>query len=111
MVEEECAELVVDVSDGLSVATVAHHTAEDRKGKVVIPFVKKRASNSTCCRFFVHQRTMHTCKVGEKSTDKISHNTLTSCDHLLFMFMFCSFSVYLSVSFIFYWYIYFSGPK
>ena len=38
--------------------------------------------------------------VGEKSTDKISHNTLTSCDHLLFMFMFCSFSVYLSVSFI-----------
>ena len=24
--------------------------------------------------------------VGEKSTDKISHNTLTSCDHLLSMF-------------------------
>ena len=62
VVEEECAELVVDVGDGLSVATVsclmwgellgirrqsneegAHHTAEDMKGKAIIPFVKKRA--------------------------------------------------------------------
>ena len=62
MVEERCAELVVDVGDGLSVATVsclmwgellrirrhsnekgAHHTAEDKKEKVIIPFVKKRA--------------------------------------------------------------------
>ena len=62
MVEEECAKLVVDVGDGLSVATVsclmwgellgrrresneegAHHFAEDRKGKVIIPFVEKRA--------------------------------------------------------------------
>ena len=62
MIEEECAELVIDVGNGLSVATVsclmweellgiqrqsneggAHHTAEDRKGKVIIPFVKKRA--------------------------------------------------------------------
>ena len=62
MVEEESAKLVVDVGDGLSVATVsclmwvellgrrresneegAHHFAEDRKGKVIIPFVKKRA--------------------------------------------------------------------
>ena len=61
MVKEECAELVVDVGDGLSVATVsclmwgellgirrhsneegAHHTVEDRKRKVIIPFVKKK---------------------------------------------------------------------
>ena len=48
--------------------------------------------------------------VGEKSTDKISHNTLTSCDHLLSMFYHCSlsssFSVYLFKSSTFYWYIY-----
>ena len=60
VVEEECAELVVDVGNGLSVATVsclmwgellgirrqsheeaAHHFAEDRKVKVIIPFVKR----------------------------------------------------------------------
>ena len=37
-------------------------------------------------RFLLLREVREVSMVGEKSTDKISHNTLTSCDHLLSMF-------------------------
>ena len=37
-------------------------------------------------QYIVLVQTWHLSKVGKKSMDKISHNKLTSCDHLLFVF-------------------------